>query len=539
MISGFLKFKFMKNIFYIILFFTSSYSVTAQTYTIDNQVTFGGNQSDVCRLCKKTSDGDFILGGFSNSGISGDKTDSCKGVDYWLVKFNSSFIPQWQKSIRGNNIDELFDLLILPDSSIILIGLSASSIGYDKTVTNYGSNDFWIVKLDKNQNIIWQKTYGGTTGVQEPVKAILRNNGDVLIAGVSTSDSSGTKTENSRGGNDYWLIKIDTAGSQLWDRTYGGSDADDLCNMDVFTNGDILLSGYSRSPISGEKTEGHFGSVNDWDNWIIKLDSNGNKLWDKTIGGDSTEQEGSVAILNNKIYLASVSASSISGLKTENSKGGLDYWIIKLDSAGNVIWDKTIGGDQGDIPKDISIINGNRILISGSSSSGISGDKNEVCRANSDYWIYCIDTNANYIWQKTIGGTGEDGLFTTLGMSPNHYILAGYSNSGISGEKTDVCRGNYDYWAVELSVLLNNNEQNLSSEIHFAPNPVNDYFYISTGNEEIFNISIFNLLGEKVFEKENYKTNENISARKLKSGVYFCKITFNSKITKTLKFIKN
>ena len=140
------------------------------------------------------------------------------------------------------------------------------------------------------------------------------------------------------------------------------------------------------------------------------------------MGGNSTEQEGSVTILNNKIYLASVSVSPISGLKTENSKGGLDYWIIKLDSAGNIIWDKTIGGNQGDTPKDITIINGNKILISGSSSSGISGDKNEACRANLDYWVYCIDTNANYIWQKTIGGTGEDGLFTTLGMSPNGYV---------------------------------------------------------------------------------------------------------------------
>jgi len=525
-------------IFFFALFSSISYS---QVYNIENQITFGGNNTEFLYFAKKTNDGGFILCGSSTSGISGDKTENTKGgSDYWLIKLNSSFVPQWQKDFGGSSCEVLQDILTLNDSSYILIGGSCSPISGDKTepnIGNTGNDDFWIIKMDNNQNIIWQKAYGGNNG-DRPIKGYLLNDGKILIAGESDSDTSGTKTENSNGGTDYWLIKIDSAGNQIWDKDFGGSGYERFSDMAVFNNGDILLSGYSNSPASGDKTEGHFGSVYDNDIWVIKLDSNGNKLWDKTIGGDSSESGGYIAILNNKIYLASSSFSGISGLKTENSKGGLDYWITKLDSSGNLIWDKTIGGNNNDCIGDIAVVNGNKLLISGSSSSGISGDKNEVCRINNDYWIYCIDTNSIYKWQKTIGGSGLDQVATSIEINSNHYIIAGTSDSGYSGDKTDVCRGNYDYWAVELSVITNSENHEYSSSFKLMPNPVLNFLQIKSDQENCFNVKIYNSIGVVVYENNKYFTGNLIDIQQLKSGIYFVEILSEAKGISNIKFLK-
>ena len=522
----------MKNLIIAFLSFVAYYGNT-QTFTIGNQFTFGGNNMDFLRSVITTSDGGYIIGGSSFSGISGDKTELCRGMlDYWIVKLNSALLPEWQKTIGGNQTDELKNVFLLTDSTYILAGQSSSGISGEKTVINYGISDYWLVKLDKNRNILWQKTYGGTNN-QIAVKSIINNN-YLYIAGYSDSDSSGVKSENSRGATDYWIVKLDLDGNMIWDKTIGGADYDFLFDIAEFSNGDILLSGYSNSSISGDKTESNFGYS---DNWIVRLDSNGHKIWDKTIGGSDMDLNGNVLILNDKIFLASGSSSNISGNKSENSRGGMDYWIVKLDGNGNIEWDKTIGGNAGDGPCQIIRLCNDKVLISGNSMSGISGEKTETCRNNVDFWLYCIDTNNIYLWQKTIGGSGEDELTSTLEISSGSYIICGTSDSGISGEKIDYCRGNYDFWGIELSLIVNNIEPEISDVPDFFPNPIGNEFYLTSNLGNIMCLTIYNMLGEKVMETKLNRTDQPISSSNLLPGVYICVIQNDNK-AKKIKLIK-
>src|SRR5690606_19328289 len=112
--------------------------------------------------------------------------------------------------------------------------------------------------------------------------------------------------------------------------------------------------------------------------------------------------------------LGGISSSNISGEKAENSKGGADFWIVKTDSQGNILWQKTIGGEAGDTLQNITAATGGGYLLGGTSISGATGDKTEDNRGYSDYWVVKIDDFGNIQWDKTIGGDLADQLFDVI-----------------------------------------------------------------------------------------------------------------------------
>ena len=222
------------------------------------------------------------------------------------------------------------------------------------------------------------------------------------MGGYSESGISGEKTENFRGDFDYWILKLDNSGNIEWQTTIGGNDSEVLSSMIQTTDGGFLVGGYSKSNISGEKTENSRGGN---DCWIIKLNSSGNIEWQKTIGGSGTDYLFSLIETNDSGYLiGTTSTSNISGEKTENSNGYSDYWVLKLNNTGNIIWQNTIGGNQEDFLKDIIQTSDGKYMLAGWSYSNISGDKIENSRGEEDYWILKIDEIGEIIWQKTIGG---------------------------------------------------------------------------------------------------------------------------------------
>jgi len=161
--------------------------------------------------------------------------------------------------------------------------------------------------------------------------AIPTNDNGYLIGGSSFSNISGDKTQNSRGDSDYWIVKTDNLGNVLWDKTYGGTspnsnESDFLTDLKQTADGGYILFGNSNSPISGEKTLNAIN--NSFDFWIIKINNSGIIEWQKVIGGDGDEISANIELTLDDGYLISgYSNSSISGDKTENSRGLQDYWI--------------------------------------------------------------------------------------------------------------------------------------------------------------------------------------------------------------------
>lgn len=240
-----------------------------------------------------------------------------------------------------------------------------------------------------------------------------------------------------------------------WDRTLGGDSWDRLRHIEQTADGGYILGGSSLSGQTGDKSESSRG---DSDYWVVKLDADGNKLWDRTFGGNDRDELYSLQQTSDGGYiLGGVSASGISGDKSEASKGGLDYWIVKLDADGNKVWDRTFGGNSSDWLYDMQQTADGGYILGGSSSSGISGDKTEASRGESDYWVVKIDANGNKEWDRTYGGDRLDAFSSLDQTADGGYILGGSSDSNASGDKSEGWKGNvditleaFDYWIVKL-----------------------------------------------------------------------------------------
>jgi hypothetical protein len=356
---------------------------------IEWQKAIGGSSEDFLSAVIQTTDGGYFLGGYSSSGISADKTEASEGsFDYWVVKLDNAGNIEWQNTIGGNLFDQLNSVIQTADSGYLIGGYSYSGISGDKTEANVNPDysDYWVVKLDDSGNIEWQNTIGGNSDDQ--LWWIIESaDSGYLLGGNSNSGISGDKTEASYGFDDYWVVKLNDLGNIQWQNTIGGNDFDDLYSGIQAADGGYLLGGSSYSTISGDKTEA----------------SNGN-----------------------------------------------DYWVVRINSSGNIEWQNTIGGSQYDELHSVIQTSDGGYLIGGSSSSGISGDKTEINKGDEDYWVIKLDDSGSIEWQNTLGGSYYDILTSIIQAAEGGYLLGGFSNSGISGDKTEASEGYYDYWVIKL-----------------------------------------------------------------------------------------
>ncbi len=378
----------------------------------------------------------------------------CKITFLLLFVFNSAFSQEieWQNTIGGIYGDKLKCTMRNNDGGVILAGYSNSPVSGDKTEVNIGGDDFWIVKIDSMGNIQWQRTLGGSG--RDRLTSIQKvANGGLVLGGYSDSDSSGNKSEASNGSYDYWIVKIDSNGIIQWQNTIGGSSYDALYSLQSTNDGGYILGGYSNSPASGDKSEGTSGFV---DIWIVKVDSVGVVEWEKTIGGNGSD---GLFCLNqtkdNGFILASASSSGISGEKNDSCRGLDDYWIIKFNSDGIIEWQKTIGGSDSDYPYAIQQTQDDGYIVGGKSLSPLSGEKTEDNKGDFDMWVVKIDSIGNTQWQNTIGGNNYDILNSIVQTPNNEFLIGGMSGSGIGGDKTENVMGQFDYWVLKLDSLGN------------------------------------------------------------------------------------
>ncbi|MBC8047760.1 MAG: T9SS type A sorting domain-containing protein [Fimbriimonadaceae bacterium] len=442
--------KSLKTFVFTIASIVISTQLKAQAPEIAWDNTIGGNEYDYLQSVRQTTDGGYILGGYTRSGISGDKTEASLGEnDYWVVKLSFSGDIEWQNTIGGSGFDELQSVQQTTDGGFILGGYSNSPVSEDKSEGDpLSSVDYWVVKIDASGDIEWDNTIGGNSNdwlysVQQTT------DGGFILGGYSTSPVSGDKSEGSLFGSvDYWVVKIDASGGIEWQNTIRGNSDDLLYSIQQTYDGGYILGGYSNSGIFGDKTEVSLGE-NDY--WVVKLDDDGVIEWQNTIGGSSDDLLYSIQQSSDGGYiLGGYSESGISGDKNETNIGGSDYWVVKLDTSGNIEWQNTIGGNSWDILNSVQQTEDGGYILGGYSHSGVSGDKTEASMG-SDIWSVKLNSTGNIESQNTIGGSTFDFLFSSHQTADGGYILGGSSKSNISGDKTEANLGDYDYWVVKLN----------------------------------------------------------------------------------------
>jgi hypothetical protein len=308
------------------------------------------------------------------------------------------------------------------------------------------------------QNVLWEKSYGGKHA-EYLYDAIPTPDYGFILAGSSVSGKNGNKLDKNKGDLDYWLWKMDERGDFEWQKSFGGNKADLLQSIALTSDGGFILGGTSSSNKGLDKLEETKG-LDDF--WIIKLNAKGEELWQKTIGGAGMEKLLSIAQTKDEGYILGGTSSSGKSTKTndvysksEDSRGNLDYWVVKLTSKGNIEWQKTIGGRFNDELKSIKQTTDNGYILGGHSNSPLSGDKTEPNYGLGDYWIVKLDEEGTIQWQRALGGDKDD-LLTTLEITNDGgYIVGGNSNSGATNSKSKTNKNGTDFWVVKLNEIGN------------------------------------------------------------------------------------
>ena len=295
--------------------------------------TFGGPGNDFAESVQQTSDGGYILAGYTESYGAGD-------YDFWLVKVDSNGNKQWDKTFGGTDKENEASVQQTSDGGYIIAG---NTFSYGA-----GSYDIWLIKTNSNGEKLWDKTFGGTN--YDDARSVQQtSDGGYILAGSTESYGAGKR--------DVWLIKTDSNGNKQWDKTFGGTDIDWVKSVQQTSDGGYILAGSTFSYGAG-----------DGDVWLIKIDSNGNKQWDKTFGGTEFDKAFSVQQTSDSGYI-------LIGETESYGAGDDDIWLIKTDSNGNKQWDKTFGGASLDFASSVQqTSDGGYILIGSTELYGAGED---------------------------------------------------------------------------------------------------------------------------------------------------------------------
>jgi hypothetical protein len=350
--------------------------------TLSFTATFGGSRPDVGYSVQQALDGGYIIAGWTSSyGAGGD--------DVWLVKTDASGNRVWDKTFGGAGYDRGHSVQQTSDGGYIIAGYTSSY--------GAGMDDVWLIKTDTLGDRVWDKTFGGT---EDDLGVSVRKttDGGYIIAGYTTSYGAGAA--------DVWLVKTDASGSEVWARAFGGTESDMAYSVQQTSDGGYIVTGWTNS----------FGAGYD-DVWLVKTDDSGNQVWNKTFGGSYDDEGHSVRQTSDGGYIIAGSAGHFGEIRA-------DVWLIKTDSLGSKVWDKTYGGTESDVGYSVQQTSDGGYIVVGSTASFGGGE--------ADVWLIKTDPSGNQVWNRTFGGP-----FVEVGFAVEHTADGGFVCTGITNSSND------------------------------------------------------------------------------------------------------
>ena len=355
---------------------------------------------------------------------------------------------QWEKSYGGKHADYLFDVQPTADYGFILAGSSLSDKSGTKSENNQGDLDYWVWKMDENGKPDWQKSLGGSGfDLLKSIKGT--KDGGFILAGTSNSNTGFHKKDSCKGNTDFWVFKLNAKGDEQWQRTIGGTGQEELLCAFQTTDGGYMLGGSSSSDATKtttsknalttskkEMTNKSTNSRGNMDYWIVKLNPQGEVQWQQTYGGKYADVLRSMEQTQDGGYiLGGYSNSPQSGDKTETSIGIGDYWVVKIDNSGTIEWQRTYGGNGDNQLYVIHQTKDEGYLIGGNTNSTNSlTSKGGTVSNGTDFWLLKIDAKGNEDWSQTYD-YGKVDILTSLVENKDHtFLIGGYAQNGATSE---------------------------------------------------------------------------------------------------------
>jgi hypothetical protein len=350
----------------------------------------------------------------------------------------------WQISVGGTQHDNAQELIQTADGGFLIVGYTEST-DFDAT-GNHGNGDAWVVKLDSNGSYQWHRCYGGTRHDRFNSVAQLQNGNYILCGQTASSNGDVVGLHGTSGTSDIWVVIINNAGEILWQRCLGGTKQDRGSYAFETSDGALVVFGNSYSKdgdvIGTQKGKG--------DIWLVKMDVGGNILWQQLWGGEGSDFGYMIRETADKGFIAISYTTSMTGDISGNHGEG-DGLVQKLDSAGNVQWQRCIGGSLDDYLHAVEQMpNGEYVMIGRSLSydGDISGHHDSG--RSKDYTFFKLDANGNTAWQRCYGGTKDECGYDFTPTFDGGYALIGHTYSNDADVSGNHEIGEADYWLVKV-----------------------------------------------------------------------------------------
>ena len=514
--------------------------------TIEWENVYGGTGGEKPTAMIKTVDGSFVIVGYTDSDDL-DVIGQHGYKDIWVLKLDLNGNILWQNPIGGSGFDEGYDIVESSDGGYIIIGRAGSEDG-DSSCDFETSPDWsWIVKLDINGTIMWDRCIEGVSDgvIEDPeIYSICEGiNGGFAITGSDYyHDDSG---------KDLWVLKINEEGTKEWEYFYGGLEWEEGYSISTTIDGGYVICGYTESN-EGDITTGE--NNGDKDFWILKLDFNGNLQWQKNYGSPTEDEALNVLQTSDGNFLV-VGTTNGNGGDISGTHGQKDIWTIKLDSNGDLIWQKPYGGLREEKAKRILELDNGNFLICGStkSKSGSGQVTFNHKEDKDDIWLVEIDSDGAINNDLSYGSSQWEAEPICVLLSNNEILISGYTGLGTSNPDGDISEvyDSYDIWVLKLnnittsSIYFSDSHQN---NIELFPNPSNRIVTISFSNfkrsfiDPHLSIGIFNSTGLKIGAINNIELDYNKDQIKINTsdyapGIYFISF-FSGDTVCTKSFIK-
>ena len=366
-------FRYFKAVF--TLFFTGFLLCSCDEYKWAK--TFGSGKGDVAYSIVQTSDGGYAVAGYTISKGAGN---------FYVLNLNGSGELVWDKTFGGGKGDVAYSIVQTSDGGYAVAGTTESY--------GTGSADLWILKLNSSGELVWAQTFGGSYG-DYATSIVQTSDGGYAVAGTTESYGAGSA--------DFWVLKLDGSGELVWAQTFGGSYGDYATSIVQTSDGGYAVVGTMESYGTGSA-----------DFRVIKLDGFGELVWDKTFGGSFGDDATSIVQTSDGGY-------AVTGTTESKGAGSLDMWVLKLNSSGGLVWDKTFGGSDDDYAASIVQTYDGGYVVAGYTESYGAGSR--------DFWVLKLNSSGELVWDQTFGGSGRDGANSIVQTSDGGYSVAGTTES--------------------------------------------------------------------------------------------------------------
>ncbi|MEC5173877.1 T9SS type A sorting domain-containing protein [Chryseobacterium nepalense] len=520
----------MNKIYFGAIFLSSVLGISAQQVVWQKNIP--SSTQDFLSQITTTIDQQYLISGSSIVPSTGSRNGQNKGYDLRLMKLNQQGETVWEKYFSGNNHDFAASTISTQDGGFAVLATSNSTKGFDKKDDSKGGSDFWFIRISEFGDELWQKTIGSTA--DEEARAVIQTTDmGFIVAGNRTSGSlrepQGMVTVG-YGSKDVLIVRMDKNGKELSQLILGGRGMDEVEKMIPTKDGGALLGIYSRSNVGGSKKTENYG---EGDFWIIKISKDNKVEWEKNFGGKADDHLRTLALTSTGYLIGGESRSERSGNKTAGIEEGTDLWLVALDMNGNEQWQKSYNFKNRDVLMGMSVLHASDDKSSkGILLGGYTQAEGRIENDDETFWMLYLNEKGEEQWRKHVKGESkkrEERLSDIKLNRDGSIILAGTSAEELGKENWKIVK----LGDKQIDQLIE------KQDIKIYPNPVIDYAYVEIGFDfREADIVVYDMGGRQLQSLKIKNKVTKINTQSLIQGAYLVSVKTNDNQTASAKLIK-